>query len=208
MLLPGLDGSYHPESGGTLMGAAMSVAKNVASNTSTITTAGDGTVAAKSRPSSDPGAANGAPEASNRDAPKVDTEETALPVPPTGESNGLEVEVPPEQALSTAKSEPPGPTRKSSFIFNFGGGKQSPERGSVSDKRSVAGGPAATDRRGSAGAGPSSRGSSPADASGGGSGPIVPERPSQRKKSSECYELLVRVWVSGYNHTVSSLHCF
>ena len=29
---PGLDGSYHPESDGTLMGAAMSVAKNVASN--------------------------------------------------------------------------------------------------------------------------------------------------------------------------------
>lgn len=179
----------------------MSVAKNVASNTSTMTTAADGTVAAKAKPSSealvdDKAAvdANGAPKASNGDAPKVDAEETTLPIPPTSESDGLVVEVPPEQA---AKSEAPGPTRKSSFIFNVGGGKQSPERGSVTDKRSFgAGGPAATDRKGSAGGGPSSRGNSPANASGGGSGPIGPERPSHRKKSSECDELLV---VSGFS---------
>lgn len=188
---PGLDGSYHPESGGTLMGAAMSVAKNVASNTGTATTAADGTATAKAKPSAEVPVAEKTDVTTNGDGPKVDTEETVVPVPPTDKSNGLVVEVPPEQAPTASKSEAPPPTRKSSFIFNVGGGKQSPERGSATDRRSSgAGGPAVTDRRGSAGGGPSSRGSSPANASGGGSGPIGAERPTHRKKSSEFDELL------------------
>lgn len=169
----------------------MSVAKNVASNTGTVTTAADGTAtSAKAKPSSETPVAEKASVATNGDGPRVDTED-----PPTDKSNGLVVEVPPEQAPTATKSEASAPTRKSSFLFNVGGGKQSPEPGSATDRRSSgAGGPAVTDRRGSAGGGPSSRGSSPANASGGGSGPIGAERPTHRKKSSECEDLL-GIWL-------------
>eukprot|EP00752_Nemacystus_decipiens_P012159 g10778.t1 len=160
----GLDGSYHPESGGTLMGAAMSVAKNVASNTPASSAAEATTTA------------NGAAKATNGETPKSDR----------GESNGsggvapLEVS-PSDQTKTTAKTDAPAPSRKSSFLVNIGG-KQSPERG-VTDKRAFgSGGPAAVDRRASAGGAPSSRGSSPANAPSGGSGPIGGER--GRKKST------------------------
>lgn len=178
----GLDGSYHPESGGTLMGAAMSVAKNVASNTSAMSAAGG--EAAKTTPASSAAdtvdattTANGTAKATNGDTPRTNR----------GESNGG-LEVAPlevassDQTKATAKSDAPAPARKSSFLLNIGG-KQSPERG-VTDKRSFgSGGPAAVDRRASAGGGPSSRGSSPANAPSGGSGSIGGER--ARKKSSE-----------------------
>lgn len=165
----------------------MSVAKNVASSTSAISTAGGEAGVAKSTPASSAAeavdadkaatTANGADKATNGDTPKTDR----------GESNGgvemapLEV-TPTEQAKATAKSEAPAPSRKSSFLLNIGG-KQSPERG-VTDRRSFgAGGAAAVDRKASAGGGPSSRGNSPAHAPSGGSGPIGGER--ARKKSSE-----------------------
>lgn len=168
----------------------MSVAKNVANNT-----AGGETVAAKTAPAASatgtavgadkaPSTTNGAAKATNGDTPKTDR----------GDSNGgvevtpLEVS-PSEQAKTTAKTEAPAPSRKSSFLLNIGG-KQSPERG-VTDKRSFgAGGSAAVDRRASAGGGPSSRGNSPANAPSGGSGPIGGER--VRKKSSESRVGVVR----------------
>eukprot|EP00903_Cladosiphon_okamuranus_P017102 g15757.t1 len=164
----GLDGSYHPESGGTLMGAAMSVAKNVASTSSAVSAA-DGE-AAKTTPASSAAdtavdattTANGAAKATNGDTPRTDRGES---------SGGVEVaplEVSPsDQSKATAKSDAPAPARKSSFLLNMGG-KHSPERG-VIDKRSGAGGP-------------SSRGNSPANAPSGGSGPIGGER--ARKKST------------------------
>ncbi len=152
----------------------MSVAKNVASNTSTNSIAGAGVSAKTSSDAetslADIGTAeaNGAGKATNGEMPKTDGGGSG------DQSNGLAEVAPPEQAKSVAKSEAPAPPRKSSFLFNVGGGnsRQSPERGNV------------TDRRASAGGGPSSRGSSPANATGGGSGPIGGDR--GRKKSSEC----------------------
>lgn len=176
--LPGLDGSYHPESSGTLMGAAMSVAKNVASNPAiSIAGGGAGAVPDETTPagsaaetfsaSEDAVTANGAAKVTSGDLPETNG----------GRSNGgaegapLEVVAPPELAKTTSKSEAPAPSgRKSSFLLNMGG-KQSPERG-------------AADRRPPGTGGPSSRVSSPANApGGGGSGPIGGER--NRKKSSE-----------------------
>lgn len=150
----------------------MSVAKNVASNTSAIS--GE---AAKTTPDKAATTANGAADATNGDTPKIDRVES------NGGVGMTPVEVSPsDEAKTTAKSEAPAPSRKSSFLLNITG-KQSPERG-VTDKRpSGAGGSAAADRRASAGAGPSSRGGSPANAPSGGSGPIGGER--GRKKSSE-----------------------
>ena len=152
----------------------MSVAKNVASNTSALSAAGGGASKASSAAAAIT-TANGAARATNGDTPKTDQ----------GESNGgvevtpLEVS-PSDQAKTTAKSDATAPSRKSSFLLNIGG-KQSPERG-VTDKRAFgAGGPAAVDRRASAGGAPSSRGSSPANAPSGGSGPIG----AGKKKSSE-----------------------
>lgn len=176
----------------------MSVAKNVANNTGGTGTAkttpaasaAETVVAAKAATT-----VNGATKAANGDTPKTER----------AESNGgldmapLEVS-PSEQAKTTAKSEAPAPARKSSFLLNMGG-KQSPDRG-VTDRRSVgAGGPAAADRRGSAGGGPSSRGNSPAHAPSGGSGPIGGER--GRKKSSES----MLVWRTCVGRTKLQLMC-
>ena len=149
----------------------MSVAKNVASNTSNSTIAGAGVSAKASSDAETSSAnegtasANGAAKATNGEEPKTDGG--------GGESNGLaeaaSAEVSPPDK-SGAKSDAPAP-RKNSFLFGGGNPRQSPERGS------------GVDRRGSAGGGPSSRASSPANATGGGSGPIGGER--GRKKSSE-----------------------
>lgn len=174
----------------------MSVAKNVASNTSAMSTAEGDAVAAKTTPASSTAetvdadkaatTANGAAKATNGDTPKTDR----------GDSNGG-VEVAPLE--TTAKSEPPAPSRKSSLLLNIGG-KQSPERG-VTDRRSFgAGGPATIDRRASAGGGSSSRGNSPAHAPSGGSGPIGGER--ARKKSSEWSHEFASC-ISGETYTAS-----
>lgn len=155
----------------------MSVAKNVASNTSASSIAGAGVSAKTETSLADKGTAeaNGAGRATNGETPKTDGGGGGDQSNGLAEATSVEV-APPEQAKSMAKSEAPAPSRKSSFLFNVGGGnsRQSPERGNV------------TDRRASASGGPSSRGSSPANATGGGSGPIGGDR--GRKKSSECDE--------------------
>lgn len=177
-LLSGLDGSYHPESGGTLMGAAMSVAKNVASHTSTSSTTGE--AAANTTPTAAADAVvdkaavstSGASKATNGESPRADGQEA---VPPSGNSNGVVDVAPPEQAKTSAKSDAPAPARKSSLLFGVGGGnaKQPPEQGGV------------VDRRLSGAAGQNSRGGSPAAAPSGAQGTGGGDR--ARKKSSECH---------------------
>lgn len=219
MLAPGLDGSYHPESDGTLMGAAMSVAKNVASSsTSSMTIPGAAaaskasSTAAKAPPATAGKAAggegNGTSTATNGGMTTAGRGVTALQVGADGElSEHPEVTLP-GQGKTPVKSEAPAP-RKSSFLLNPGGGanqRQSPERKSVTDRRLPgAGGQAATDRRASgAGGGPSVRGGSPANAPdvalgavGGQGSPDVSlaEKQRARKKSSKCDGVLFRVCV-------------
>lgn len=164
----------------------MSVAKNVASNTSTTPTAGTAAAKTMSAAAEPPvaakaaGASNGSLKGSNGGIPKPHNGD----IPQSGESNELPEEAPreaapPEQSKMAAKSDIPGPTRKSSFLFNVGGGnsKQSPERHSVTDKRSL----------GVGGAG--SKASSPANTAGGGPGAAGGER--ARKKSSEFWKRLI-----------------
>lgn len=181
MLLAGLDGSYHPESGGTLMGAAMSVAKNVASNTSS----GEKAAAVE----------NGTRKATNGENTAAHPQGSTLQVDASSDANGAADAVAPVQAKTPGKAEGAASGRKSSFMLGVGGGanqRQSPERKTVTDRRGFgAGGQAPSDRRPSGvGVGASFRAGSPApdgvssigqgslDGSGG-------DKQRARKKSSE-----------------------
>lgn len=160
------------------MGAAMSVAKNVASHTSTSSTTGE--AAANTTPTAAADAVvdkaavstSGASKVTNGESPRADIQET---IPPSGDSNGLVDGAPPEQTKTAAKSDAPAPARKSSLLFGVGGGnaKQPPEQGGVADRRSSGAG------------GQNSRGSSPAAAPSGAQGAGGGDR--ARKKSSECH---------------------
>ncbi|CAM9172377.1 unnamed protein product [Ectocarpus sp. 4 AP-2014] len=171
----GLDGSYHPESDGTLMGAAMSVAKNVASHTSTLSNTGEAatnttpTAAADAAVDKAAVSTSGASKATNGESSRAYRQEA---IPPSGDSNGLVDGAPPEQANTAAKSDAPAPARKSSLLFGVGGGnaKQPPEQGGVADRRASAAG------------GQNSRGSSPAAAPSGAQGAGGGDR--ARKKST------------------------
>lgn len=195
----GLDGSYHPESDGTLMGAAMSVAKNVASNTSSTSVVG-GTPAKTSSPPPEPpaatatkttGAVNGSSAATNGG-----TAESARPSPlrvdSGSELNGKAESILSAQSKTITKPEDAKSRRKNSFIVNVGGvsQRQSPERKSVAERRpSGTGGPTTMDRRPVGGAG--LRGSSPARGVDGSIGSpdigVAGDKQRNKKKSSKTY---------------------
>lgn len=192
----------------------MSVAKNVASSsTSNINVAG-ATAVAKASPTAvkeapaTGGKAGGEGNGTSNGGMASATGRgvSALQVGADGElSEHPEVTLP-GQGKTPVKSDASNP-RKSSFLLNAGGGaglRQSPERKSVTDRRVPgAGGTAATDRKASgAGGGPSVRGGSPANVSdvavgavGGQSSPDVSlaDKARARKKSSKYDDVLCRV---------------
>lgn len=151
------------------MGAAMSVAKNVASNTCTTPPIASGTVLKNPSTSA---TANGT-NTTNGDR-AVDP---AQEVGSSGELTVAAEEMQVGQLKSPASSEGPASRRKSSFVFNIGNQRQSPERKNLGDRRiSGAGGAPASERRASAVVAPSVLDAISGD---------IAEKQRGRKKSSE-----------------------
>lgn len=197
----GLDGSYHPESGGTLMGAAASVAKNVASHITEAAiapTADTSVASADNSPLADdlPEGENGtrlprdAPVTNGRGAPGAEESLVHAGNHGHGPSGGVNGSAEDERrGKPIQKSE--GSVRRSTMTLNLG-----PGGNLLADRRvSLAGGAtAASDRRAAGGAGvSSSKGTSPSRATDGvsalptaqGSPDITFAEKQRRKKSSE-----------------------
>lgn len=197
----GLDGSYHPESDGTLMGALKSVEKNVASNTSSSSVVGGTPAKTSSAPAKPPtprvtatrttGAENGTSAATNGDAAES-ARPSPLRVDSGGELNGKAESILSAQSKTITKAEEAKSRRKNSFILsmNTGNQRQSPERKSVAERRpSGTGGSTGTDRRPTGGAG--LRGSSPARGVDGSIGSpdvgVAGDKQRVKKKSSKTF---------------------
>lgn len=117
----GLDGSYHPESGGTLMGAAASVAKNLASHNSGSAAAdGDAPTDSNSLPTADSSSVVDPSE--NGDNPPATNGESSHEHDANSASNGRVDGEPSAQGKSTRKADGSGSTRRPSVPPSSGGG--------------------------------------------------------------------------------------